>query len=331
MVDTDFTIEAARERRRQRADRQNPIDPDDNFRQWKAIVGLPHDFPRLGSLEWDALHPERSLYLNPRQTDQTDQMLTAALSPTEHPLAMVTVKPGQGTSTLASYTFKRMTDYPAGYPSLALAQTARVLPVGAEVHEYTKRGVSLERELQEGIMIAGSSYEISGIAGMPLVETLAVVLEKGITPEFMIDLSGFTGDVSEVVGEMKDIEEKAARDLPKSNVHFGQMYFGSREQQRAMQSVYPRYMEEIGFSPFTSLEAFAILLRHYPSGFQSRNRYINPAAVVSSKIMDRAYASLAAEGKSWSEVRLDEAVSQFEEELLRNMDRRWADITFHQQ
>jgi hypothetical protein len=52
---------------------------------------------------------------------------------------------------------------------------------------------------------------------------------------------------------------------------------------------------------------------------------------VSSKVMDRAYATLAAEGKSWSTVRLDEAVSQFEVELLNNMDRRWADITYHQQ
>jgi hypothetical protein len=333
MVESYTDSKSIKERRRERADRLNPVDPEENFRQWKGIVGLPPDFPRLSSLDWDALHPQRGLYLNQDQVEQLDQIFQNALSPKVHPNSMVLVQPGQGTTTFASYTYKQMTDHLPGYGNISPARSVDVLPVGVDVRDYTKRGLSLEQEVQEGIMMMSEGYGISGIAGLPIVDTLAVVQDKGITPQIVVDLSGFDGNISEVVGEMKDIEEKAGRALSSGSTAFGQMYFGSFEQYGAMQSVYGRHIEEIRVSPFTPMEAFVILLQHYPAfGMRSRRMtYTNPAAVVSSKVMDRAYATLAAEGKSWSTVRLDEAVAQFEVELLNNMDRRWSDITYHQQ
>ena len=321
--------EEIRRRRQAREDFRNPIDPEKNFRQWRGLVGLPSDFPTLKPLNWESLNPRGGLYLGPFRNKEADLIFQAALSPLRDPYSIVMVQPGHGTTTLERYTLKRMVERSSD--NISAAELSAVIPVSIEMVGKGIEGVSLEEHFRQEMMRRSFSYGVSLTEGMSFTDLLAKLrFEDGFMPQFMVDLSETDMPISHVVGEMKDMEEKAARELEGVQIPFGQMYFGSKAQYGEMISVYNRYTHEFDFRPFIPMEVYGILARH-TSVMGTRGRYANLVSLVDSTVMDRAYATLFAEGRTLGNIRLVEAVTQFRAELLKNMDARWEDITFHQQ
>lgn len=108
-----------------------PISAQDNFDEWKSLVKLPPQFPRLLPLRWEELDKQAKMYIqHPRQTREVEKILLAAETrPSLQPYTVVMVNRGHGCTTLFRYVFRQLIRTPPREDVPPRIRSARVIPV----------------------------------------------------------------------------------------------------------------------------------------------------------------------------------------------------------